>query len=96
MPSLALQGTQSNAATGTTWIATCLPDLFLMASMIFVSGWQRNWGRQADDPTMGLSYEQQYQTLLAGVKSEDYRRKFEADAWSAQTTSPVATPSRGE
>jgi hypothetical protein len=79
----------------TTFISQYLPDLFLMASMIFVSGYQRNFGRQSDDPAMSQSYESQYQALLRGATVEEYRRKFQASGWTSLSPSPVATPGRG-
>jgi hypothetical protein len=79
----------------TTFISQWLPDLFLMASMIFVSGYQRNFGRQSDDPAMAQSYESQYQALLRGATVEEYRKKFSASGWTSISPSPVATSGRG-
>ena len=79
----------------TTFISQYLPDLFLMASMIFVSGYQRNFGRQSDDPAMAQSYESQYQALLRGATVEEYRKKFAASGWTSISPSPVATVGRG-
>lgn len=79
----------------TTFVSQYLPDLFLMASMIFISGYQRNFGRQSDDPAMAQSYEAQYQALLRGATVEEYRRKFQASGWTSMSPSPVATPGRG-
>ena len=79
----------------TTFISQYLPDLFLMASMIFISGYQRNFGRQSDDPQMAQSYESQYMALLKGATIEEYRKKFAASAWTSNSPSPVATPGRG-
>lgn len=79
----------------TTFISLYLPDLFIMASMVYVSAYQRNFGRQSDDPSMAQSYEGQYQTLLRGAAVEEARKKFEASGWTSQSPSPVATPSRG-
>lgn len=78
-----------------TFISKYLPDLFIMASMIYISGYQRNFGRQSDDPQMAQSYEAQYQALLKGAMVEEVRKKYEATAWSSQSPSPVATPTRG-
>lgn len=78
----------------TTFISLYLPDLFLMASMIFVSGYQRNFGRQSDDPAMAQSYEGQYKSLLAGAMVEEARKKFQASAWSSMSLPVAATPSR--
>ena len=79
----------------TTFISLYLPDVMIMASMIYVSAYQRNFGRQSDDPAMAQSYEGQYQALLKGAAVEEARKKFEASGWSSQSPSPVATPSRG-
>lgn len=84
-----------SAVNTTTFISQYLPDLFLMASMIFISGYQRNFGRQSDDPQMAQSYESQYMALLKGATVEEYRKKFAASAWTSNSPSPVATPTRG-
>lgn len=84
-----------SAVNTTTFISQYLPDLFLMASMIFISGYQRNFGRQSDDPQMAQSYESQYMALLKGATVEEYRKKFAASAWTSNSQSPVATPTRG-
>lgn len=78
----------------TTFISRFLPDVFLMASMVYISGYQRNFSRQSDDPQMAMSYEMQYQTLLKSALSEENRKKFEAAAWSSQSASVTATPNR--
>ena len=78
----------------TTWISTYLPDLFIMASMIYVSAYQRNFGRMSDDPAMAQSYESQYQALLKGATTEEYRKKFQGSAWTSMSPSPIATPTR--
>lgn len=83
-----------SATNPTTFISLYLPDVFLMASMIFVSGYQRNFGRQADDPAMAQSYESQYKTLLAGATIEEARKKFQASAWSSMSLPVAATPAR--
>lgn len=87
-PSLSVSNT-------TTFISEYLPDLFLMASMIFISGYQRNFGRQSDDPQMAQSYESQYQALLRGATVEEYRKKYAASGWTSMSPSPIATPGRG-
>jgi hypothetical protein len=78
----------------TTFISQYMPDLLLMASMIYVSGYQRNFGRQSDDPQTAQSYESQYQALLKGAMVEEFRKKFQAAAWSSVPPSPIATPTR--
>jgi hypothetical protein len=83
-----------SATNLTTFISLYLPDVFIMASMIYVSAYQRNFGRANDDPQMAQSYESQYQALLAKADLEENRKKFEAAAWSSQEPSISATPTR--
>jgi hypothetical protein len=94
MPSLYNSATPSLASTNTTFISTYLPDLLIMASMIYISAYQRNFGRMSDDPSMAQSYESQYMALLPSASKEAYRNKFQESAWSSTSTSPVATPTR--
>ena len=75
--------TPLSATNTTTFLASYLPDLFFAASMIFVSGWQKNFGAQADDPRMAMSWETQYQSLLASAKTEELRKKYAASFGSA-------------
>lgn len=83
-----------SASNPTTFISLYLPDLLIMASMIYISAYQRNFGRANDDPQMAVTYESQYQALLKGALIEENRKKFEAAAWSSQSPSPVASPTR--
>ena len=83
-----------SATNTTTFISTYLPDMFIMASMIYISAYQRNFGRMNDDPQMAQSYEGQYQALKASALVEENRKKYQAAAWTSYTPSPVATPTR--
>lgn len=85
----------SNTTT-TTFISLYLPELLVMASMIYLSAYQRNFSSAAgNDPQMPITYETQYQTLLKSAMSEENRKKYEAAAWSSQGASSTATPTRG-
>ena len=79
----------------TTFISTYLPDLLIMASMIYVSGYQRNFGRANDEPQMAVTYESQYKALLQGATVEEARKKFESSAWASMSPATVASPTRG-
>jgi hypothetical protein len=79
----------------TTFISLYLPDVFIMASMIYISAYQRNFGRANDDPQMAITYESQYQALLKSALVEEARKTFESSGWSSQSPATVATPSRG-
>jgi hypothetical protein len=86
----------SLSATNTsTFISLYLPDVFIMASMIYISAYQRNFGRLNDDPQMAMTYESQYQALLKSAIVEEARKKFDAAGWSSQSPATVATPTRG-
>jgi hypothetical protein len=93
-----LTGTVRSAplsATNTqTYISVYLPDMFIMASMIYISGYQRNFGRQSDDPAMAQSYESQYQALKTSALIEENRKKFEASAWTSYSPAPASSPTR--
>jgi hypothetical protein len=95
MQTLYVNATQALANTGTTFISVNLPHLLIMASMVYISAFQRNFGRESDDPQMAQSYENQYQLLLKGSATEEYRKKFEADGWTSQSQPVAATPTRG-
>jgi hypothetical protein len=78
-----------------TFISTYLPDLFIMASMIYASAYQRNFGKEADDPQMAQSYEGQYKLLLASSGMEEARKKFQSAGWTSYSPAPAASPTRG-
>jgi hypothetical protein len=95
---LELVGTQRpanlSASNTTTFISTYLPDLMTMAAMVYISGWQRNYGRQNDDPQQAMSFESNYQTLLKGAAVEEARRKFQASGWTSMSPPVAASPTR--
>jgi hypothetical protein len=84
-----------SASVPTTFISQYLPDLLVMASMIYISAYQRNFGKESDDPQMAQSYENQYQLLLKSAVVEEARKKFDAAGWSSQSPATVASPTRG-
>jgi len=92
--SLAQWAGAPEAATAFTFISSQLPDLLLMASMVYISGYQRNFSASGDDPQMAVNYEKQYQTLLKGAMGEELRKRWRASAWSAEAPSPAASPNR--
>jgi hypothetical protein len=81
-----------NNGTQTTYLTLVLPDLFLAAAMIAAAGYQKNFGAQADDPRMAMSWETQYQSLLPTAKAEEMRKK--QHGWMALTSqmAPPPTP----
>ena len=72
-----------SAANTTTFLSLYCSDLFLAGAMASVSGYMRNFGSQADDPKMAVSWEQQYQQRLASLKVEELKRKYSFGDWAA-------------
>lgn len=73
-----------------TFLTQYLPDLFLAASMVFGSGYQRDFGSQADNPQQAASWEMQYQTLFKSANAEELRKKFAGPGWTSY--SAIAVP----
>ena len=94
MPSLYQFAAAGQADTAYTYISQWLPDLLLMASMIFISAYQRNFSATSDSKDMPVNYEQQYRTLLASAISEENRKKGLGSGYSAYSTPVTATPTR--
>jgi hypothetical protein len=94
MPSLYSYASDGLADASYTYISQWMPDLLIMASMIFVSGFQRNFGANADSKDMPVNYEQQYKTLLMGVIGEENRKKQNGSGWTGYSTPVSATPTR--
>ena len=83
-----------SASNSTTWLSANVPELLVSAGMIFASGHMRNFGAQSDDPKMAASWEGQYQALLKSASVDTLRMKFQAEGWSQDLPSPIATPPR--
>lgn len=71
------------------------PDLYLAASMVFFSGYQRDFGAQAEDPKMAQSWESQYQALLSSAKVEEARKSFANMFPSPSNPSGLTAKSQG-
>lgn len=95
IPSLAsFANNPATVNTSTTFISTWLPDLLVAASMIYVSGYQRNFSASGDDPQTAVHWEQQYQALSKAARTEEACKRFRGSAWSSEQPSPIATPAR--
>ena len=66
-----------------TFLTQYLPDAFLAASMIFASGYQRDFGGQADNPQQAQSWENQYTLLMQSANAEELRKKFSGPEWTS-------------
>lgn len=84
-----------SSTNSTTWISVNLPDLLIAASMVFVSGWQKNYGGQADDPKMAQSWEGQYGKLLQSAQVYEARKRFAGASWTPKQPETSAVNQRG-
>lgn len=84
-----------SASNSSTFLTAYLPDVFMAASMVFASGYMRDFGGQgSDNPGMSVSWEGQYKTLMNSAQVEEARKKFQSEAWTSDSPSPLATPPR--
>jgi hypothetical protein len=86
--------TPLSSGNSSTILTQMLPDVFVCASMIFGTGFQRDFGAQSDNPQATQSWEQQYQKLIQSANTEELRKKYQSQAWSNQIPNPIATPPR--
>src|SRR5665213_2197960 len=86
--------TPLSASLTTTWITTDLPELFIAASMVYGTGFQRDFGSQTGDPQAAMSWETQYQSLLKADTVQEFRKFSRSSAWQPFSPSPLAPPPR--
>lgn len=79
----------------TTFLGTYLPELYVAASMVYFSGFMKNYGAQADDAKMAQSWEGQYQQLKASADVWEARKRFSGASWTSKQLEPTAAPQRG-
>ena len=83
-------------ANPTTTLTTNFPDLFLTAAMVFASGYKQNFSATGDDPRSAMSWEQQYNLLLASAQNEQARKRFASASWSSRRQETPPSPARPE
>jgi len=79
-----------SATNTTTFLTDYLEDLFLAASMVFASGYMRDFGSQADNPQQAQSWESQYQTLLKSAMMLELRKKWAGPNWTPFSSIPIS------
>lgn len=89
-----VQPTPLSSTNTTTFLTNFLPDLFIAASMVFASGYMRNFGAQADNPQMAASWEGQYAKLVASAGMQELRKRYSSQGWQSALPNPIATPPR--
>lgn len=85
-----------SASNPNTYLTDNLPDLFLAAAMIFITGaYMKNFGSASDDPKQAQSFETQYTMLRDSASTYEARKRFAGASWTPKQQEPIATPSRG-
>lgn len=82
-----------SATNTTTFLTLYLPDLFMAASLVFASGYMRDFGAQSDNPAQAASWEAQYQTLFKSANMLELRKKWSGPGWTPLSSIPI-TPVR--
>lgn len=72
-----IRPTALSSTNTTTYLTNYFPDLFVVASMVYGSGYMRDFGQQSDNPGMSQSWEAQYKTLLPSAQMEQMRARYE-------------------
>ena len=93
-PSLYTNAVSGSADTEYTYISQWFPDMLMMASMVYISAFQRQFSATSDDVQMAMTYEKQYQMLRLGAIAEEDRRRQQGSGWTAYGTPTSATPTR--
>lgn len=77
-----------------TFISKYYSELLIAACMVFITGYQRDYGAQSDDPTRAMSWEAQYQTLKNGILQETGRLRAEGAGFTALPDANIAQQPR--
>lgn len=80
-------------ANATTYLSTFYPALLEAGCMVYLTGGLlRNFGSQADDPKMAMSWETQFKTLMSSAQLEEQRRRIQGAGWSQYSPTPATQP----
>jgi hypothetical protein len=79
-----------SSGNSSTVLTQMLPDLFVADSMVFASGYMKNFGNMSDDPQSGTTWETIRNKLFASANVEEVRKKYQSQAWTSESPSPLA------
>jgi hypothetical protein len=77
-----------------TLISKYYSELLIAACMVYITGYQRDYGAASDDPQRAMSWEGQYQTLKASVAQEAGRLRAEGAGFTALPDANIAQQPR--
>jgi|SRR5262245_3370880 len=72
--------TPLSEANPNTFLTDHLSALFLAATMVAGTAYNRDWGANKDDPKMALSWDDEYTKQLSLAQGEETKRKYQAFA----------------
>lgn len=78
----------------TTYLTLYLPDLFLCEALIFGYGYMKDYGGATDDPQSSASWSAHYRDLWQSANTEEQRKRYASQAWTAKQPASLATPPR--
>lgn len=81
-------------ANQNSYIGNVYPQLLVAACMVFLSGYQRDFGQSSDDPKLAMSWETLYTERLKQALAEEQRRKGSGTGWAPFSETPMAQPPR--
>lgn len=73
-----------------TYLSLNYPALLEAGAMVYMSGYTRNFGAQADTPQMAQSWETQYGIMRDIARGEEQRRRGQGQGWSQSSATPLA------
>lgn len=89
-----IRPTPLSATNTTTYLTLYLPDLFFAECMIIGYGYLKDFGAMADDPQGSVSWATHYKDLWDSANTEENRKKYASQGWTAKQPAPIATPPR--
>jgi hypothetical protein len=77
-----------------TFLSRYYAELLIACCMVYITGYQRDFGAQADDPARAVSWESQYQAIKSGITQESGRLRGEGPGFTALPPAPQAQQPR--
>lgn len=66
-----------SASNQNTFISNYLPDLLMAAAMFYAAAYKQNFGAQADNPKLAISWKDVYDRILTTAQGEEIKRKYQ-------------------
>lgn len=82
--------TPMSFTNATNWLTDNVPDLYEAASMMWLAGYQRDYGSQSDDPKLAMSWETIYQDRMKQYDIENLRKQFRSVAFTPRQINKAA------